>query len=162
MNLAAADPNKAISEPTLDEDESTTAAQNKDKHFQDTNNDEILVIPDLDEDGGADGDQRVAHAPRNFNRKVPTLGELENDVKAALPTSETGLDMTVLFKTLVPASQVQESDVPWNFDSLLREVTEELLAPVLSDLTVTAAKSSSSRLTGKADGEKKKKSNKSK
>jgi Intraflagellar transport protein 43 len=102
------------------------------------------VIPDLDEDG-ADADQRVAHAPRNFNRKVPTLDELEHDVKstvsyfvnilhkhlflslhnillhkAALPTNDTGLDMTVLFRTLVPVAQVQENDVPWSFDSLLR------------------------------------------
>ena len=156
MNQAAADPNKAISEPTIDEEEEAMAAQNKDKHFQDNNNDEILIIPDLDEDGG-DADQRVAHAPRNVNRKIPTLDELENDVKAALPSRENGLDMTVLFKTLVPVSQVQESDVPWCFDSLLRDVTEELLAPVLSDLTVTAPKASS-KLIGKADGERKKKS----
>ena len=155
MNTSSADPKRPISEPepVPEEDDATNmTSQNKDKHFKDTNNDEILIIPDLDEDGG-DNDQRVAHAPRNFNRRIPTLDELENDVKVALPQSETGLDMTVLFKSLVPAPQVQEEDVPWNFDTLLREVTEEIMAPVLSDLTITAPKSSS-KLAGK-DGEKK-------
>merc|ERR1711907_804476 len=155
MNTSNADPKRAISEPepaAVEEEATNMISQNRDKHFKDTNNDEILIIPDLDDDGG-DNDQRVAHAPRNFNRRIPTLEELENDVKAALPQSETGLDMTVLFKTLVPAPQVREEDVPWNFDSLLREVTEEIMAPMLSDLTVTAPKSSS-KLGGK-DGEKK-------
>ena len=156
MNSSSADPTHAIPEPVVEEENTSTnmSSQNKDKHFKDTNNDEILIIPDLDDDGG-DNDQRVAHAPRNFNRRVPTLEELENDVKAALPQSDTGLDMTVLFKTLVPAPQVQEVDVAWNFDSLLREVTEEIMAPVLSDLTVTAPRSNS-KLAGK-EGEKKSK-----
>ena len=30
----------------------------------------------------------VAHAPRNINRRIPTLKDLENEVKAAVPTSE--------------------------------------------------------------------------
>lgn len=69
------------------------------------------MIPELDDDG-ADTDQRgivlflpglkafalmffiftlVAHAPRNLNRKIPTLDELEHDVKAALPTSDVSI-----------------------------------------------------------------------
>ena len=40
-----------------------------------------MLIPDLDEEGGADSDQRIAHAPRNINRRIPTLAELENDIK---------------------------------------------------------------------------------
>ena len=30
--------------------------------------------------------------------------------------------MSVLFKTMVPAVQVQESDEAWNFDTLLRVI----------------------------------------
>ena len=30
----------------------------------------------------------VAHAPRNVNRRIPTLKDLESEVKAAVPTSE--------------------------------------------------------------------------
>ena len=71
---------------------------------------EILVIPDLDEEGGADADQRsnhlvynffsferllfhsiVAHAPRNLNRKLPTRAELDNEVKASLPNSDVSI-----------------------------------------------------------------------
>ena len=68
------------------------------------------MIPDLEEDGG-DGDGRgiynikllyfkynsdcmyydntvVARAPRNVNRKIPTLNELENDARAAIMMRE--------------------------------------------------------------------------
>ena len=34
----------------------------------------------------------VAHAPRNLNRKIPTLDELEHDVKAALPASDVSIE----------------------------------------------------------------------
>lgn len=50
-----------------------------------------MIIPDLDEEGGADADTRIAHAPRNVNRKIPTLSELEYEVKVALPNSAVGL-----------------------------------------------------------------------
>jgi hypothetical protein len=68
----------------LDEDEpkerEVTRNHNREKHLHE-DNDEIILIPDLDEEGGADSDQRIAHAPRNVNRKIPTLTELENDIK---------------------------------------------------------------------------------
>lgn len=67
-----------------------------------------------------DADQRIVHAPRNVNRRVPTLIELENEVKVAIPTGENGLDISVLTSTLVPASLVVENDSCWTFDSLLR------------------------------------------
>ena len=116
-----------VIEDFVDPDQPEIVAQNKDKHFQE-NSDELVLIPDLDEDGG-DSDQRVARAPRNTNRRVPTLQELENEVKATLPSSDTGLDLGILFATLVPAEYVQEPDETWNFDTLLREVTEELQVP---------------------------------
>jgi len=110
----------------VDEDQVQPAA-NKDKHFQD--NDEIVVIPDLDEDGGGDSDQRIARAPRNVTRKIPTLADLESEVKAAIPQSEGGFDLSVLLNTLVPPQQVQEGDEHWTFESLLRDVTDELMVP---------------------------------
>lgn len=30
----------------------------------------------------------VAHAPRNVLRKIPTLGELETDIKSSIPKAE--------------------------------------------------------------------------
>jgi hypothetical protein len=88
----------------------------------------------------------VAHAPRNVNRKIPTLKDLENDIKAVAPTAEVfmslsfvllhlhklcsacldelsvqeGWNFAVLLTTLVPASMVQEEDTAWTFESLLR------------------------------------------
>lgn len=101
-----------------DPKDAPAASTKNERHFQE-DNDEIIVIPDLDEDG-ADADQRVAHAPRNVTRKIPTLADLENDVKSAIPSVEGGYDLGVLLSTLVPASLVQEADVPWTFESLLR------------------------------------------
>lgn len=81
-----------------------------------------MVIPDLDEDG-YDDDHRVAHAPRNVNRKIPSLEELQNEGAAALASSsvsEGGLDLGVLLRTLVPAQFVVEQDSSWSFESLLK------------------------------------------
>lgn len=101
------------------------------KHFQESNAEgEIVMIPDLEEDGG-EGDGRVARAPRNTNRRIPTLAELESDAKAAIMISESGLDLSVLLSTLVPPAMVVESDTPWTFESLLRDITDELL-PIIA------------------------------
>lgn len=101
-------------------------ATNKDKHFQE-NDDEIMIIPDLDEDG-TDADQRIAHAPRNINRKIPTLIDLENEVKTAVNSADSGFDLGVLLHTLVPAALLAEADSTWTFENLLRDVTDELTA----------------------------------
>lgn len=98
---------------------------NKRKHLK-KEEDEIVDIPLLEEDGGAEADQRVAHAPRNLNRKIPTRAELDSDLKAALPTLEGGFDLSVLLGTLVPPDLVAEDDTLWSFESLIREVTDEL------------------------------------
>lgn len=105
---------------------------NKDKHFQGDDNDEIILIPDLDEEGGADSDQRIAHAPRNITRKIPTLNDLETAVKAAASSivdaqdGTSSLNLNILLSTLIPVNMVHEDDSTWSFDSLLREITDEL------------------------------------
>mmetsp|Transcript_4039 Transcript_4039/g.4017 ORF Transcript_4039/g.4017 Transcript_4039/m.4017 type:complete len:230 (+) Transcript_4039:59-748(+) len=99
-------------------------AQNKDKHF----NEDVaeIIIPDLDEDGGGDADQRVAHAPRNLSRKIPALSTLQHEAKSYLHSNKDGIDLSILLSTLVPPNMLIEDDSLWTFDSLLREVTEEL------------------------------------
>lgn len=109
-----------------DDDNVASNAANADKHFGDGDGGDIIEIPDMDEDQGIDADERVVHAPRNVNRRVPTLVELENDVKVAIPTGEGGLDISVLSNRLVPASLVYEDDSCWTFESLLRDVYNEL------------------------------------
>ena len=124
----SADKKSPIKKNQLVEDEPIPTVNNKEKHFQD--NDEIVIIPDLEEDGG-DSDSRVAHAPRNVHRKIPTLVDLENEVKSAIPSIEGGFDLSVLINTLVPATQIQEQDETWTYDSLLRDITDELMAPTV-------------------------------
>jgi hypothetical protein len=142
-------------------------AENKDisnrkqsSHFND-DDDGIMLIPDLDDDGeGADGegDNRVAQAPRNVHRKIPTLEELENDMRSSVPcSSEDGIDLGILTRTLVPPSQLQEGDSTWDFDGLLREVTDELTS---TPKTVVSATISSTVVNAKERADKEEKSSK--
>lgn len=131
-------PEKRTSTLVIEQDEAEDARGRK-KHFED--NEDIMVIPDLDEDGG-DTDQRVAHAPRNVHRKIPSLADLENEVKQAVASIEEGYDLAILLRTLVPPALVQEKDEAWTFESLLREVTDDL---TLTPKTVVSATISTSK-----------------
>eukprot|EP01031_Cornospumella_fuschlensis_P033305 gene33305-40290_t len=121
--------NKKLSMMSMEDDEADrdapVIANNKDKHFQEGDG-EVLIIPDLDEEAGIDVDQRVAHAPRNVHRKIPTLAELEEEMAGSIPAQEGGINLQVLTSTLVPAQLLYEEDSVWTFESLLREVQEEL------------------------------------
>ena len=156
--MTVSDPKDVIKE---EEDvEIAPVAANKDKHFQE---DEILLIPDLDEDG-TDNDQRIAHAPRNVSRKIPTLVELENEVNASVPSSvDSGYDLGVLLSSIVPRSLVLEDDGTWTFESLLRDVTDELTAPIKAVLPTkvevnssTAVKSNTTKAIAHSKNDKKK------
>ena len=143
-----------------DEDLNKTASKSNNKHFGDEEfDDDIMIIPELEEDGGGDmdGDARVAQAPRMVHRKIPTLDELEKDARATVPVQEGQYDLGVLLRTLVPADQVTEGNEPWEFDQLLREVTDELTQ---TPKTVVSATISQSALNakGKAKNDGKKKS----
>lgn len=89
---------------------------NRNKHNDD---DELILIPDLDEDG-LDEDKRVAHAPKNVTRKIPTLTELNNEVKTVISSNDLGYDFGVLLNALVPLEFLSEPDVQWTFDNLLQ------------------------------------------
>lgn len=52
---------------------------------------------------------QVAAAPKNTTRRVPSLRELDEDLKSSLPSAADGLDMTLLTKTLVPREMVSSS-----------------------------------------------------
>lgn len=41
--------------------------------------------------------------------------------------------MSVLLNTLVPPAMLEEEDSPWTFESLLREITDELLPLLKAD-----------------------------
>ena len=93
---------------------------NRARHKDD--NDELLFIPDMDDDG-VNEDKRTAHAPKNVNRRIPSLIELNNDVKTVISSSELGYDLGVLLNSLVPVEFLNEADTPWTFDSLLQVKT---------------------------------------
>lgn len=120
-----------------DENDNITIKNNKkDKHFQDDDDGGIMIIPDLDEDGG-DDDSRVARAPKNIHRKIPTLADLEDEVKSAIPTIEGGFNLKVLLETLIPPGQVQDPDSAWSFETLLRDITDELTSPNKTVISTT-------------------------
>lgn len=48
----------------------------------------------------------MAVAPKNTTRRVPTLRELDEDLKYSVPSAADGLDMSLLTKTLVPPEMV--------------------------------------------------------
>ena len=55
------------------------------------------------------------------------MPQLDHDLKYTVP-SGGGLDLSFLAARLVPPSMVHEEDAPWDFDSLLQEVTLEFTA----------------------------------
>ena len=123
-------------------DETAPKGGKKDKFFSEADQDDIIMIPDLDEDG-ADADHRVAHAPRNVHRKIPSLADLESEVKQAVAFADEGYDLSILLRTLVPPTLVQEADETWTFESLLREVTDELTLTPKTVVGATIASSAS-------------------
>ena len=93
----------------------------------DDDGDEILIIPDLEEEAEEDITTQVAQAPRNLTRRLPNLRDLDAELKGAVP-SGFGVDLSVLTATLVPPDMVSEEDATWEFDALLQEVTQEFIA----------------------------------
>ena len=77
------------------EEEELRSTQRNNKHRDD---DDDIIIPDLDEDGrgfGGGRDSRIAQAPRNVVRKIPTLDELERDVQSTLPTVSAAISFAL-------------------------------------------------------------------
>jgi hypothetical protein len=129
----------------IEEDENDmNATSRNNNHFDDGDFDDgIMLIPDLDEDGdGGEADTRIAQAPRNVPRKIPTLKELEEGMKSTIPVHDGEYDLGVLLRTLVPADSVKENaDEVWNFEMLLREVTDELTATPKTVVSSTISQS---------------------
>ncbi|KAF0715423.1 Aste57867_3373 [Aphanomyces stellatus] len=87
---------------------------------------ELMEIPDLEEEEREpDITMQIADAPRNTTRVVQSLKELERDVKYSLPPT-TGVDLQILTSFLAPQKAVLEDDDSWDFDSLLRDVFQDI------------------------------------
>ncbi|RLN81974.1 hypothetical protein BBJ28_00014378 [Nothophytophthora sp. Chile5] len=83
----------------------------KNRYFEeDGESTDIVEIPDLEEEEREpDITTQVAEAPRNTTRAVKTLKELDKDIKFALPNAT-----------------VAEADEPWDFTTLLNEISQEI------------------------------------
>ncbi|KAG7383124.1 hypothetical protein PHYPSEUDO_003996 [Phytophthora pseudosyringae] len=106
----------------FEEDEETTGSDDADVAVY------IMEIPDLEEEEREpDITTMVAEAPRNTTRAVQSLKQLDKDIKFALPSAQThGVDLHLLTSALCPERAVSEEDEPWDFDTLLNDIAQEI------------------------------------
>ncbi|KAJ8600634.1 hypothetical protein CTAYLR_006919 [Chrysophaeum taylorii] len=100
---------------------------------------EVVIIPDLDEQAEEDIAFKVAEAPRNVTRKLPTLEELDAALVGMVPpvtVKKKRLDIGILTETLVPSQYLDEGAEPWTFDALLQEVSQEFVKDAERDAEV--------------------------
>lgn len=93
---------------------------------EDSEND-IPVIPDLEELKDEELAGQVAQAPAAPINRVATLQELDNDLlKHSAFSTLDGLDLRILTRFLAPENETKEEDVPWTWDVLFTEVSSAL------------------------------------
>ncbi|KAK7483543.1 hypothetical protein BaRGS_00025217 [Batillaria attramentaria] len=93
----------------------------------DSDND-IPVIPELEDQQEEDMSSRVAAAPNVAVNRVATYRELDNDLlrQAAFQVLDNEIDLKLLTKGLSPMEDLIEEDRPWDWDRLFTEVSSEL------------------------------------
>ncbi|XP_031554675.1 intraflagellar transport protein 43 homolog A-like isoform X2 [Actinia tenebrosa] len=94
---------------------------------KDDDND-ILVIPDLEEVQEEDMATQIAAPPSVQVNRVATYKELDNYLQkhAALFTLDGEIDLKLLNNVLSPESEVFEEDKAWDWNRLFTEVASEL------------------------------------
>jgi len=90
--------------------------------------DDIPVIPDLDDVHEDDMAQQIAAPPSVQVTRVATYKELDTDFQkhAGLLTLDGEIDLKLLGSALVPESEVFEEDKVWEWDRLFTEVASQL------------------------------------
>merc|ERR1711924_588193 len=97
------------------------------KHDIDSDDDNTMMIPDLDEEEAEDITRQVAEPAKLKSSRVQTIKELDQDIDRALPpASEIGVDLSALMGFLSPQEQVQEDDVPWDYDQELQQLASQM------------------------------------
>ncbi|XP_033734468.1 intraflagellar transport protein 43 homolog A-like isoform X2 [Pecten maximus] len=91
---------------------------------------EIPVIPDLEDQQDDDITSSIAVAPNVAVNRVATYRELDNDLlrQAAFLTLDNEIDLKLLTKSLSTEADLIEDDKPWDWDRLFTEVTSEILS----------------------------------
>jgi len=98
--------------------------------FDDDDNGDIPVIPNLEEVQEEDMTQKIALAPQVQVNKVATFRDLDQDLlkHSAFTTLDNEIDLKLLAKVLSPETEIQESDSHWDWNHLFTEVSSELRA----------------------------------
>jgi len=98
--------------------------------FDDDDNGDIPVIPNLEEVQEEDLTQKIAQAPQVQVNKVATFRDLDQDLlkHSAFTTLDNEIDLKLLAKVLSPETEIQESDIHWDWNHLFTEVSSELRA----------------------------------
>ena len=69
----------------------------------------------------------MAEPAKLKSSRVQTIKELDQDIDRALPpASEIGVDLSALMGFLSPQEQVQEDDVPWDYDQELQLLASQM------------------------------------
>ncbi|CAH1792561.1 unnamed protein product [Owenia fusiformis] len=94
----------------------------------DNSDNDIPVIPDLDDVQEEDMSNQVAQAPTMLVNRVSTFRELDNDLlkHAAFLTLDNEIDLKILAQCLSSEADVTEEDKPWDWDRLFTEVSYDL------------------------------------
>eukprot|EP01029_Cantina_marsupialis_P014625 TRINITY_DN32086_c0_g1_i1.p1 TRINITY_DN32086_c0_g1~~TRINITY_DN32086_c0_g1_i1.p1 ORF type:complete len:178 (+),score=62.34 TRINITY_DN32086_c0_g1_i1:93-626(+) len=98
--------------------------KNQGKHFAETGG--IPTIHTLEEENEEDITTKIAEAPRNENRGIQSLNELDNDIRFTIESESDGIDLSLLTSMLCPPGSVLETDEPWKFDTLLQSVAQDI------------------------------------
>ncbi|XP_033640506.1 intraflagellar transport protein 43 homolog isoform X1 [Asterias rubens] len=95
---------------------------------RDDSDDDIPVIPDLDDVQEEDMAAQIAAPPSVQVNRVATYRELDNDLlkHSQLLTLDNDIDLKLLTKVLSAEQEVIEEDIPWDWDLLFTEVSSEL------------------------------------
>eukprot|EP00058_Branchiostoma_floridae_P027724 XP_002613215.1 hypothetical protein BRAFLDRAFT_73148 [Branchiostoma floridae] len=95
---------------------------------RDDSDEDIPVIPDLDDVQEEDMATQIAAPPSLQVNKIATYRELDTDLfkQAAFLILDDEIDLKPLAKCLSAETDVLEEDKPWDWDRLFTEVTSEL------------------------------------
>ncbi|XP_022331567.1 intraflagellar transport protein 43 homolog [Crassostrea virginica] len=95
---------------------------------EDESDNDIPVIPDLEDQQEEDMSTKIAVAPNVAVNRVATYRELDHDLQkqAAFLTLDNEIDLKLLTKSLSADADLLEEDKPWDWDRLFTEVTSEL------------------------------------
>lgn len=94
---------------------------------KDDSDDDIPIIPELDDLQDEDLASQIAHAPSSTVDRVDTYKELDSDLlKHAAFATLDDVSLRLLTKCLNLESEVKEADTAWTWDLLFTDVASDL------------------------------------